>query len=263
MKLTLKVGWYSIRDVLRGKWALVYLLFFFVTTAGLFQLEVQPAKVTDSLISIVLFLIPLVSLLFGSMYVYNSREFVELLLSQPVRRWTVFLGMYLGLTLSLVIGFVVGILAPYLIFGALSAAQAPVVLTLALVGSALTAIFVGLAFFVSTWIDDKSRGLALAIGIWLFCALVYDGVVLLVAYAFADYPLEAPMLSLMFSNPVDLARLILLLKADMAALMGYTGAVFTRFLGSGFGFVVASLSLVVWTVSPVLAGLWRFQRKDF
>ena len=63
--------------------------------------------------------------------------------------------------------------------------------------------------------------------------------VLLAAVQFADYPLERPMLALMIANPIDLARLVLLLHFDVAALLGYTGAVFERFVGGALGLVVA------------------------
>jgi len=67
----------------------------------------------------------------------------------------------------------------------------------------------------------------------------------------------------MLANPIDLARLLILLRLDVSALMGYTGAVFERFFGSAGGALLASLALVMWTGVPLLLGARRFQRKDF
>ena len=64
-------------------------------------------------------------------------------------------------------------------------------------------------------------------------------------------------------NPVDLARVLMLLSVDVAALMGYTGAVFERFFGSGLGLALAGGALLTWTVAPFLLGLRGFARKDF
>lgn len=39
------------------------------------------------------------------------------------------------------------------------------------------------------------------------------------------------MIVLSALNPIDLGRILVLLKMDVAALLGYTGAVFRQFLG--------------------------------
>ena len=80
---------------------------------------------------------------------------------------------------------------------------------------------------------------------------------------FSDYPIERALLGLTFANPVDLARILLLLKLDVAALMGYTGAVFQRFFGGAMGITLASAALVLWAIVPVGVGTRQFRRKDF
>jgi len=134
---------------------------------------------------------------------------------------------------------------------------------LALAGVALTFVFTAIAMLITVRTDDRVKGLGLAIGIWLLLAVLYDGLVLLGLLIFADYPLESPALTLMMSNPIDLARVTMLLRFDAAALMGYTGAVLQRFFGSIGGSVLAGGALVLWTAVPVALGLRAFQRKDF
>jgi Cu-processing system permease protein len=67
----------------------------------------------------------------------------------------------------------------------------------------------------------------------------------------------------MLLNPVDLARVVLMLNFDVAALMGYTGTVFRSFFGSALGLAVALAALTVWLLVPLSLGLRRFARKDF
>ena len=67
----------------------------------------------------------------------------------------------------------------------------------------------------------------------------------------------------MIANPVDLARVLMLLRFDVPALMGYTGAVFERFFGGAGGTLAAISALVLWTVGPLLLGARSFRRKDF
>ncbi len=80
--------------------------------------------------------------------------------------------------------------------------------------------------------------------------------------SFSDYPLETPLLAASMANPIDLARVTLLVKTDWAALMGYTGAVFNRFFGTELGVSVAIVSLILWTLGPLALGMRRFRVKD-
>ncbi len=262
MKLTMHMAWYAIRDLMRNRWGLLYTAFFAVLTVGLFQLQAQSAKVAVSLMSICLFLIPLVASIFGTIYFYNSREFVELVLTQPVARRTVFLGMFLGLSFALVAGFVLGVGIPTVILGDWSSGQLVSMTLLLTVGSLLTVIFLAISFLLAIIFDDRGKGLAAVLAVWLFTALVYDGLVLLAAMTFSDYPLETPLLVASMANPIDLARVTLLIQTDWAALMGYTGAVFNRFFGTALGVTIAAISLGLWTAVPLLAGIRKFRLKD-
>ena len=89
------------------------------------------------------------------------------------------------------------------------------------------------------------------------------GIVLLVATMFGDYALERAMLALMLANPVDLARVLLLLRVDVAALMGYTGAVFKSFFGTTGGSLLAAAVLGAWVITPALYAKRLFRKKDF
>ena len=110
---------------------------------------------------------------------------------------------------------------------------------------------------------DRARGLGLAIVLWLGVTVLYDAILVLVTTTMADYPLELPLLGLTLLNPVDLGRVLLLLRLDAAALMGYTGAVFERFFGSALGTGVTIGALALWVAGPLLLGMRRFVAKDF
>jgi Cu-processing system permease protein len=170
--------------------------------------------------------------------------------------------MYLGLATALVAGFVVGVCLPYLILSPVTGSQIYSLSILILLGSILTLIFVAVSFLVGAIFDDRGKGIAAAISFWLITALLYDGFVLFIAVSFSDYPLEKPLLALSMVNPIDLARVVLLVQSDMAALMGYTGAVFNRFFGTSLGVTIAVLSLFIWMAGPVIYGLNRFHKKD-
>lgn len=263
MTIVRKVVRYQMSNVARSRWLVAYALFFLLVSEGLLRFSGDVTKTALSLINVVLFIVPLVALVFGTVYLYNAREFTELLLAQPVGRRQLFRGMYIGLSAPLAAAFAVGVGVPSLLHGAMSGATAGTVLTLLGVGVALTFVFVAIAFVVALRFDDRAKGLGVAIALWLLAGIVYDGGVLFAATAFADYPLERPMLALMLANPIDLARVVLLLRFDVSALMGYTGAVLKEFFGSAGGLAIAAGALAAWVAVPALAGARAFRRKDF
>jgi Cu-processing system permease protein len=92
--------------------------------------------------------------------------------------------------------------------------------------------------------------------------VLYDGVVLLAVSILSDHAVERPLLALMVANPVDLARVALLLRFDISALLGYTGAEMRQFFG-GSGALVASAALAGWVAAPLVLAYRAFNRKDF
>ncbi|HKG93835.1 MAG TPA: ABC transporter permease subunit [Gemmatimonadaceae bacterium] len=261
--VVLRIVQYGLSDVLRSRWLAAYALFFLVATEALLRFGGAGPRSLLALMNVILLVIPLVTVVFGTMYLYHAREFIELLLAQPVSRRQLFAGLYLGITIALAVGFVVGAGTPLAarMFG--SAAFRTTAASLLGAGLALTAVFSAVALYLTVHIQDRVRGLGAAIGVWLGTAVLYDGLVLLLATMLADYPLERPLLGLMLANPVDLARVALLLQFDVSALMGYTGAVFESFFGTAGGLAVAALALAAWVAVPLWLGLRGFQRKDF
>jgi Cu-processing system permease protein len=258
----LKVLKYQARDAVRSRWLIAYAVFFALVAEGLLRFSGDPAKALFSLVSIVLFIVPLVAIVFGTVYLYGAREFIELLLAQPLKRRDVFGGLYLGLTLPLALAFALGLGVPFIVRG-LDPGSGASLATLLGVGVVLTFVFAGLATVIAIRCQDRMRGLGLAITGWLLLTVVYDGVVLLVLSVFSDYPLERVTLGAMMANPIDIARVALLVRFDGAALMGYTGAVFLKFFGGTGGLVVATAALTLWVALPVLVGGRAFQHKDF
>lgn len=262
LRLIMQIARYGVRDLVRSRWVLGYAAFFALATFALLRFSDSETKALLSLSNVVLLVVPLANVVFGTMYLYASREFVELLLAQPVRRRELYAGLLLGLVAPVIFAVIAGIGIP-LALARVAPETMRIGFTIAGIAAALTAVFTTIASAIAYWVEDRVRGLAAAIGIWLLVVIVYDAVVLMVAVQFADYPLERPMLVAMFTNPVDLSRLLLLTRFDAAALLGYTGAVFQSFLGGAVGLAVAAGALLLWVVGPAVVGMRRFLKKDF
>jgi Cu-processing system permease protein len=253
----LKISKYVLYDILRNKVMLAYALFLFVISMSLFQMEENSSKAVLSLLNIVLIVVPLVSMVFSTIHWYNSYEFVELMLTQPISRKKVLMSEYLGIGSSLVAAFLLGAGLPVLFyqFDALG-------LALLLIGSLLTMVFVSIAFLASVKSKDKARGIGIALMLWFYFALIYDGLVLMILFSFSDYPLEKLTLLLSSLNPIDLGRIFLMLQMDISALMGYTGATYKEFFGSNIGLFYTLGVMCIWIVVPIWLALRSFNKKD-
>jgi Cu-processing system permease protein len=135
-------------------------------------------------------------------------------------------------------------------------------LTLLFSGTMLTLVFVSLAFLSSVITRDKAKAIGVALLFWFYFSLIYDGLLMWIIYSFMDYPLEKVTLVLVSLNPVDLARILMLLQLDISALMGYTGAFYKEFFGSNLGLIFSSVVLLLWSLLPVWGALRIFNRKD-
>ncbi len=251
------------RDLARNRWLLAYGLGLAGVAELLFVFGGAGNQVVLSLLNATLLLVPLVALVFGTMHVYASREFIELLLSQPLPRTSVFTGLYLGLTLPLAGAFLLGVGVPLILHGAASQAPVAALLALAVGGAFLTATFSALAMAIALGTDDRLKGMSLSLGAWFLLTIGYDGAVLGVVSMFGDWPLDRPLLGLMLGNPVDVARVLVLTALDASALLGYTGALFRRAFGSLLGPSIAVTALALWCALPVYFARRRFLQRDF
>jgi Cu-processing system permease protein len=123
-------------------------------------------------------------------------------------------------------------------------------------------IFSSIAFFASVKSKDKARGIGAALLLWFYFALIFDGLILLILFAFSDYPLEKLTLLLSSLNPIDLGRIFIMLKMDVSALMGYTGALYKDFFGSLSGMLYTMGIMFIWMAVPLWLAIRAFKRKD-
>jgi Cu-processing system permease protein len=248
---------YVFLDIIKNRFVIVYCLVLALLTFTTFSLEDNAAKGLLTMLNIVQMVVPLVAVLFATTYIYNSSEFVALLLSQPIKRAKIWWSLFLGLALSLSMAFVIGVGLALFVFVAWAKA-----LTMLVSGIMLSTIFVAIAFVSAVFTTDKAKGVGLSIFLWLYFALLFDGLLLLLVYQFSDYPIEKMMVGITTFNPIDLSRILILLQLDVAAMMGYTGAVFKNFFGTGTGMALSLLILLLWALLPFWISVRKFKKKD-
>jgi Cu-processing system permease protein len=248
---------------MRSRWSYVYFLFYLLLGIVLLFLNNDLSKAVITFMNVIIMLVPLIGTIFGVMYYYDSKEFTELLLAQPIRRSHIFLGQYFGVALSLSMSLILGLGLPFIFYGIFKSNAIWDFALLLVTGAFLTLIFTALAFNIALANENKIKGFGYAILLWLFMAVIYDGVFLLSLVMFNDYPLDKFSLIASMFNPIDLSRILILLKLDISALLGYTGAVFQKFFGTSQGLIISIFVLSLWVIISTY-NIFRISRKkDF
>ena len=244
-------------DNLRGRVVILYFLILAVMSFTSLMLQDNASKATLTVLNIMLFIVPLMSLCYPVIYLYNSHEFLVMMLSQPLKRSRLWSSFYLGVSGGLLSAFLLGTGLPALIF-----LPPHLSIMLVIAGTAITLTFVSLAFLITMFTSDKARGIGAALLLWLCLTMIWDSLCLYGMFHLEDWPVEKPVMTLLMLNPLDLARFQVILQTDAAAMMGYSGAAFKEFLGATGGIIVSTMLMMVWISLPFVWSSKKFSKKD-
>ncbi len=252
-----KIAKYVVYDIIRNKIIVSYTIFLLAICISLFLMDTDASRSLSSVMSILLIVVPLISIIFSTIFFYNSYEFIELLVAQPLKRSNILLANFAGVAISLIMAFLIGVAIPIIIY-----APTPAGIAVIITGIALSLIFAALAFLAAVSTRDKARGIGMSLLLWFYFSVLYDGLILAFLFFFSDYPLEKPMLFITALNPVDLARICIMLKMDISALMGYTGALYRNFFSTGAGTAYTLSLMVLWIIVPLFMAVRIFRKKN-
>ena len=256
------------RDRLRNRWVLAVavvftafsLLITYFGSAAQGQIGPRSIELTiASLVSLVIYLIPLIALLLGFDAIVGERErgSLDLLLALPITRLELLLGKYLGLaaalTLSTVAGFalVAGVL--YQRFGASALYHyGGFVLSSVLLGLA----FLSLAVLLSVLARDRTRASGLAIATWFFFVLVFDLLLLGVLVGSGGRFGGESFALLLLLNPADVFRILNVFSLEDVRTLYGLATVVPPAMGSPLKMGGAML---VWIAVPLALAHWRFK----
>ena len=262
----------ELRRALEGRWlfgfaALLAILILGLSFFGLAQSREVGfqsfARVTMSLMSLVLFIVPLTGLLLGVTSLAGGSGGLSLLLAQPVGRGEVLVGKFLGLVAALTVAQAVGFGAGGAVvayYGGME--QVPGFLVLAGLSILLGALTIAVALLISVVWPDRLKATSAALLLWLLMAVAYDLAVLGTTAVVRGLPLQALLFPALLLNPVDLCRVMTTLAIGSGALFGPTSAVLMRMFGTGFGMALGLAVLVLETVIPLVVAIAVFRRRD-
>ena len=256
-------------DRIRNRWvlavALVFTAFALVIayfgaaqqgSVGFHAIDVTIA----SLVSLVIYLIPLIALILGFDAIVGERErgSLDLLLSMPITRLELLLGKYFGLAAALTFSTVAGfglaaiVLSPQLDLNALTH-YFGFMLSSVLLGCA----FLSLAVMLSVFATDRTRASGLAIAMWFFFVLVFD-LLLLGALVVTGGQWGGEVFPyLLLANPADVFRILNIFALDDVRTLYGLSTVFPPSLAHPW---LLGLVMLAWIVAPLGIANWRFRK---
>lgn len=222
------------------------------------------ARVTLSLLNLVLFVVPLAGLLLGVTSITGNSGTLPLLLAQPVSRGEVLVGKLMGLggalTLVQLVGFGGGGLVVAMNAGTTQAGGFAALAGLSIVLGWLT---LSTAMLIAVTWPERLRATATALLLWLLLVVAYDLAVLGATTMLRGLPLQSVLFPALLLNPVDLARVLTTLAVGSGAMFGPTSAVLMKLFGSSAGIALGLTVLAVETLVPALLAVRTFQRRDW
>lgn len=257
------VAKFEIIEHFKNKWMAIYGLSFFVLSNMIIYLGgANPLQASGSLLSLVLLLVPIFSLIFGSISFTESLPFMELMSAQPVSRTKIYIGKILGLGIALSLSFLIGMGAAALLRMNYDANGSLIFSMLMGLGVILSFIFISISFFVANLSTKKELVFGLVMAIWFYFFVLHDLIIFGVVVSLGDYPLEPFVLFMSFLNPIDLARVALTLQMDLSSLLGASGAMIKHYFSGNLGVLLCSVVLFLWVFVPVLMGARLFKKRD-
>ncbi|PLX75257.1 MAG: hypothetical protein C0607_08675 [Azoarcus sp.] len=256
-------------DRIRNRWVLAVALVFtvFALVIAYFGAAQQGAvgfrsiDVTiASLVSLVIYLIPLIALVLGFDAIVGERErgSLDLLLSMPITRVELLLGKYLGLAAALTFSTVAG----FGLVAVVLSSQLELDALFHYLGFMLSSVLLGCAFLslavmLSVFAGDRTRASGLAIAMWFFFVLVFD-LLLLGALVVSGGQWGGELFPyLLLLNPADVFRILNIFSLeDVRALYGLA----TVFPPSLANPALLGVVMFAWIALPLGIAAWRFRK---
>ena len=222
------------------------------------------ARVTLSLMNLVLFIVPLTGLMLGVTSITGGSGALPLLLAQPVGRDEVLMGKLLGLgcalTAALAVAFGGG--GMVVAFNA-GAEQLPGFIALAVLSVTLGWLTISTALCIAVIWPDRLKAMSIALALWLLMVVAYDLMVLGATTILRGVELQTVLFPALLLNPVDLARVLTTLAVGSGALFGPTSAVLMKMFGTQAGIALGASVLVIESVVPMWIAVRVFAKRDW
>ena len=257
------------KDSLSNKWFVIYTLSLTVLAVLLVYLGYSKGsligyrgygKTAASLINLILFFIPLIALVTGSISISGEREGKTLpyLLSHPVNKIEIIIGKYLGILISITLAIFLSFgLAGLLIYiKGTNESSVNYILTTFL-SVLLAASLLSLGFLISTFNSRVSKSISIGILVWFIFLIVGDLGIIGASTAMNLGVKE--MFYLAIINPLEAYKIASILTlTPRFEILGPAGVYALNSLGKTNLFLLLILIQLAWLFVPIILSIFHF-----
>lgn len=259
---------------LRSRWMLGFGILFAVMITGVsyygltflgYEAEFQDFyRTTVTMLHLVFIIIPVVALVAAGQSVCSDPGYFEFLASQPVGRSDILLGKVAGLFVALTIMTVLGFGLGGMII-ALKSNSEGIWKFFIFIGTSITLglVFISISTLLSVLSNRKPMAIVSALIVWLFFLFIYDFIVLAASYYMDEAYLRTILYFSLLGNPIDMARVIVLLTVGGEAALGAAGAGLIRTFGGPATSAMSAVGLLaIWALMPLIGAILVFKKQD-
>ncbi|WP_166240083.1 ABC transporter permease [Paenibacillus turpanensis] len=255
----------------RNPWAYSFMALFSLFMVSLLLINSQGyvqgySGITGTTLNLILYLLPLMSLLLGSFSLTSEKEDGgwELLSTYPLSTRAFIVGKFMGLAVVLLIIVAAG----FGVAGSAGAAagsgfDAEAFMLLLAFSACIALFFLSIAMLIGTLAKNRWQALTIGVAVWFFLIIGWPPL-LVASLGFLPYSFIKPSITILtFLNPAELSRLFTVVKLGGGAILGpeyYEWITWIRRPSGTFGFLAIG---VLWIGSVVLLAemLWERGRS--
>lgn len=259
--------------MLRNRWILAYAAVFAALTLAIsyFGLSIIEftgfqgfQRTTASLLNLVLYIVPLVSMLMAVQSLSVEGGTTEQLFTEPVTRAEILLGKIAGLVGANILATLFGFGLTGLLI-ARRVGTAGLSSYIILVGMAILVgiVFSALAAVLAISLRRSLRAYAAVLVVWFVLVLLFDLLIIGLSFLLPEHLANRTAFAGLFVNPVDAARVATLLAISGKEMFGIAGAQLTRSLGGVPQAIGALLlAMLAWSTLLMTAAVMALNKQD-
>ncbi|RUS42434.1 ABC transporter permease [Cohnella sp. AR92] len=252
----------------RNPWAYSFMALFALFSLALLLIQSQAGmsgytSTTGTMINLILYLLPLMTLLLGSFSLTSEKEEGgwRLLSSFSLRTHSYIWGKYVGLAVVLLVIVSIG-------FGLSGAAGAlfgrgfelQAYGRFLLFSALIIFLFLGISVLLGAFCRNRWQALTYGVGVWFFFILGWP-TILIAVLGFLPYLWIKPALvALIFFNPAELNRLFLIVKMGGGSILGPEYYQWVEWIRQPSGSFVFAGVCGLWVLAYVELATWIWER---
>ncbi|PYY29654.1 Uncharacterized protein PIL02S_01854 [Paenibacillus illinoisensis] len=255
----------------RNPWSYSFLILFCVFSLSLLvinSLNVVEgySGTTSSLVNLILYLLPLMTLFIGSFSLTSEKEdgSWQLLSTYPLATSSFILGKYLGLSCVLltIVSFGYGLMG--LISGFVGNSFSLLTYGLFILFSCgLVFMFLTIALFIGSVCKNRWQALTISVSVWFFSVIAWP-TLLIAGLSFVPYTWVQPMLSIFtLLNPAELIRLFVVIKLGGGSVLGPEYYRWVQWIQQPVGTWIIMAIIIVWITVFLLMIHWIWERRRY